>query len=709
MPLPGLLTIAVAAMVAMAVPAAGSAPISLLTTTATRASPPAARGETPAKGRTPEPSAEGGMGSLPAAIATAALPPNALQRGISRSPRSTPARERAGRHVGGEVLVRYRSDATAAEIEGIERRFGLRQRKELKPLRVRHYQLPPGQSVFEAIDALEALASVEYAAPNHRISIEGVPNDPFFHDQWSLHNIGQIVNGQGGPADADIDWPEAMDLFQPATEIVVAVLDSGAALLHPDLEGNILLNSPELTGDVHDGVDDDGNGFVDDFVGWDFVDDDNLPLDENGHGSLVASLIGASANDAVGVAGASPALKMLPLRVFDDLGSGTVDAFLAASIYAVSRGAHILHFSGGHTGTNETESTLIAWLDEQGVLLVAAAGNGGADVRGDDNDQLPVFPASHPGENVVSVAATGRDDALTLFSNFGAQSVDLAAPGKDILGADITRNRVFLEDFETGAPAWTVANNCHDPCLDWSLFVDAFHNTWANDSADSFGSPIDYLRNTHAWVTSPSMTLPVFGPLLSFRTWHALSITDFGFAEIESGGIWRTLAILEGFSATAPPGTATDSGGTVSADLSSFAGETVRFRFRLHSDHAFQADGFYVDDVAISEVDAFEFDGRQFQFNDGTSFAAPLVSGVAALVWSQRPDLTHREVRQILLESVDLVPELAGRLTTGGRVNAARALDTAIRFVPEPGLVSALGAGLAALCGLARRRRRRMG
>lgn len=686
--LPRLPMLMAAATIMIIAPSADSAPTSAATSTA---APP------------PVPP------QAPKDAASTVLPSGALRRKLAWAPRPPAIEARAARHVSGEVLVRYRAEATTAEIERIERRFGLRRRKELKPLRIRHYVLPPGKTVLEAIQDLEALASVEYASPNHLISIEAVPSDAFFHDQWSLHNLGQIVNGQGGPADVDIDWPEAMDLFQPVRETVVAVLDSGVALLHPDLEANILINSPEFVGDVHDGVDDDGNGFVDDFVGWDFVDDDNLPLDENGHGSLVASLIGASANDGVGVAGTSPALRMLPLRVFDDLGSGTVDAFLEASIYAVGRGARVLNFSGGHIGTNETESTLIAWLDEQGVLLVAAAGNGGADLLGDDNDLFPIFPASHLGENVVSVAATGRDDALTVFSNFGAQSVDLAAPGKDILGADIARNRVFLEDFETGAPGWTVADSCHDAsCFVWSLFLDAFHNTWANDSADSLGRPVDYLRNTNAWVASPPITLPAFGPLLSFRAWHALSLTDLGFAEIESGGNWRTLEILEGFSDTAPPGTAADAGGTISADLSPFAGETVRLRFRLHSDHSFQADGFYVDDVTVSEVDVFEFDGRQFRFGSGTSFAAPLVSGVAALVWSQRPDLTHREVRQILLESVDPVSELEGRLATGGRVNASRALDQAIHFVPEPRLAPALISGLGVMSGLARRRRLRM-
>jgi subtilisin family serine protease len=539
------------------------------------------------------------------------------------------------------------------------------------------------------------------------MSIETVPNDLHFHDQWSLHNLGQIVNGQSGPANVDIDWLEAMDLFTPASPTIVAVLDSGVALLHPDLAASIVVNPAELAGDPQNGIDDDGNGFIDDWVGWDFVDDDNLPLDEQGHGSLVASLIGASANDEVGISGVLPQAYLLPLRVFNDLGSGTVDAFLEASLYAVDRGARIINFSGGHFGANATESALIDWLDQQGVLLVAAAGNGGADVVGDDNDVLPVFPASHPAENVISVAATDRDDRLTLFSNFGLQSVDLAAPGKDILGADITRTRVFLEDFESHASGWTIGNNCHDSCFDWSLFTDAFGNTWANDSADLFGFPVDYLRNTNAWTASPPITLPLFGPLLSFRTWHALSITDFALAEIETGGSWRTLTRLDGFSDTAPPGTAANPGGTINADLSAFAGETVRLRFRLHSDHSFQADGFYVDDVAVSEVDTFEFDGRQFQFSDGTSFSAPLVSGVAALVWSQRPDLTHREVRQILLDSVDPVPGLAGRVATGGRLNARHALELAIQFVPEPGLAPALAAGVGGLAAIARRGRRR--
>jgi subtilisin family serine protease len=460
---------------------------------------------------------------------------------------------------------------------------------------------------------------------------------------------------------------------------VVAVVDSGIAFDHPELLFRTWGNVPEVLGLT--GVDD-GNGYIDDSVGWDFFDDDELALDEHGHGTLVASVVAGEPQNDEGGAGVAPIALVMPLRVLDDFNRGAWGASVAdvtdATTYAANNGAKIINLSLGGSPFSATELLQFQWLDSHGVLVVAAAGNGGNDGIGDSNDVAPFYPASYAVENIISVVAIDRSGQLARFSNRGVTSVDLAAPGTDIFGASVLRSTTYFESFNTGAPGWTVGEYCL-VCYRWSFFTDAFFNVWLGDSQDVFAFPVNYLPNTDAWAQSPWITLPLVGPQLHYRIWHQLEFLDPLLVEASADGInWELVDIVFGPSGTAPPGLALPAGGIRRADLSNFEGMAARIRFRLLSDSAFQADGAYIDDVAITRVEVFEYDGTQYEFSDGTSFSAPLVSGIAALVMSQRPELTHRQIRKIILDSVDPVPALSGLVATGGRLNALAAVERAI-------------------------------
>jgi subtilisin family serine protease len=251
----------------------------------------------------------------------------------------------------------------------------------------------------------------------------------------------------------------------------------------------------------------------------------------------------------------------------------------------------------------------------------------------------------------------------------------------------------YLEDFESGALDWTPGSSCPGACDAWGGFIDAFDNVWANDS-DFMNEPLFYVPLVNAWITSPVLVLPALGPRLEFRIWHDLApVFDVLAVELSTDGAsWDIVGLLMGTSATDPPGTSPDPGGLFAADLSAYAGAPVLVRFRILSDASLQGDGVYIDDVSITRTDVFEFDGTQFRFGRGTSFSAPLVSGVAALMMSQQPALTHHEVRELLLSTVDPVPALAGRVASGGRLDARKALEAAIA-APEPaqGLLSIAG------------------
>ena len=259
-----------------------------------------------------------------------------------------------------------------------------------------------------------------------------LPDDPMFGSLWGLNNTGQ----DAGTADADIDAPEAWQTTTGSDDVVVAVIDSGIAYAHPDLAANMWHNPGEIAGN---GRDDDRNGFVDDVYGYDFANNDANPLDDNGHGTHVAGTIAAVADNGVGVAGVAWHAKLMAVKYLGAGGSGpTSDAVRALNYVVAMRRAgvnvRVANASWGGAGFDPALSEALAALQQADVLFVAAAGNGGADQRGDDNDYVPPhYPSSYPHPNIVAVAATDRNDARTPWTNYGANAVDLAAPGSSIL------------------------------------------------------------------------------------------------------------------------------------------------------------------------------------------------------------------------------------------------------------------------------------
>jgi len=259
--------------------------------------------------------------------------------------------------------------------------------------------------------------NVEYAHPNYIPVLHTIPNDSYFDLQWGLHNTGQT----GGTADADIDAPQAWDVEKGRSDVIVAVIDTGVDWDHPDLFDNIWLN----TLDPIDGIDNDGNGYVDDYLGWDFADDDNDPMDYHGHGTHAAGIISAVSDNLIGVAGVSWYTRIMAVKIFHDDGSGGgSDVEAKAIIYAADNGAKILSNSWGYTDPGKFPDIVkdaIDYANSLGCLVIFAAGN--------ENSSLLYYPAAYPG--VVSVGATDHNDVKATFSNFGTW-VDVSAPGVDI-------------------------------------------------------------------------------------------------------------------------------------------------------------------------------------------------------------------------------------------------------------------------------------
>jgi subtilisin family serine protease len=280
-----------------------------------------------------------------------------------------------------------------------------------------------------ALGLLRGDSRVRYAEPNATVSIDAAkPNDSLFGKQWGLNNTGQQVDFSFGTRGADIGALRAWGVTTGSSAVTVAVIDTGIDTGHPDLAPNIWINPGEnCAGCRTDGIDNDGNGYVDDWRGWDFINNDNNPFDDNGHGTHVAGTIGAVGNNKIGVAGVSWTVRLMPLKFIGADGTGDVADAVRALHYATAMGAQVSNNSWGGDEYSQALSDAIAEADAHGSLFVAAAGN-----ESSDNDASPQYPSGYDLPNVISVAASDSNDQLAYFSNHGRATVDLAAPGQSI-------------------------------------------------------------------------------------------------------------------------------------------------------------------------------------------------------------------------------------------------------------------------------------
>jgi len=363
-----------------------------------------------------------------------------------------PGAQRTARFAPGEILVKFKKGLSKEHAERIHRSRGFKVAGRLKRVPIERIKIPDGWSVEEAVSFYRADPDVEYAEPNYIRRAFRTPNDPRFEDLWGLHNTGQT----GGAVDADIDAPEAWDMQRDCSSVVIAVLDTGADLDHEDLKENIWKNTGEdwANGSPgNNGVDNDGNGKIDDYYGWDFVpgeNSDNDPSDDNApdyHGTHVAGIIAARGNNSVGITGVCWSASIMILKILDSGGVGTVAEEIAAIGYAIDKGAKIINLSLGGAGYSTGEYGAIKMAGDAGILFVTAAGN-----EGTDNDESPLYPPSYDLDNIISVTATDHSDELPSWANFGLASVDVAAPGVDIYSTRAGDSYQYISGSSMAAP-----------------------------------------------------------------------------------------------------------------------------------------------------------------------------------------------------------------------------------------------------------------
>jgi subtilisin family serine protease len=346
--------------------------------------------------------------------------PASLLLGLTFAADTAFAQAPAAPHVPGEVIVKYRTEASQNEINQINSELGGARIKGLGRIRAELRRLE-NLTVEEAISRYRNHPKIQYIEPNYIFEAEEVPNDPMFPQLYGMQNTGQT----GGTAGADIHATQAWDVFTGSSGALVGVIDTGVDYNHPDLSANIWTNPGEIAGN---GIDDDLNGYIDDIHGYDFINNDGDPMDDHGHGSHVSGTIGAVGNNGIGVAGVSWTIRIMGLKFLSASGSGSSADAVEAINYATMMGVRLTSNSWGGGGFSQALLDAINAADAAGILFIAASGNSGV-----NTDTSPHYPSSYASPNIIAVAATDHNDNLASFSNYGAITVDIAAPGVNIL------------------------------------------------------------------------------------------------------------------------------------------------------------------------------------------------------------------------------------------------------------------------------------
>ncbi|QJE95546.1 S8 family serine peptidase [Luteolibacter luteus] len=554
-------------------------------------------------------------------------------------------------YVEGEVLVTFKPEVgTEGAKTALKRRELSLERKfdRLSQRRQRIAGLVRGKKrgTKELIAELKTDPSVETAEPNYirHVSSAG-SSDPEFSKLWGLHNTGQSVNGTAGSSGTDAKFVEAWALAKPsAGEVVVAVVDTGVDITHPDLAANIWTNPGEIAGNA---VDDDGNGQVDDVHGYDFSLNTANMSDSGEHGTHVAGTIAATGDNNLGVIGVNYKAKILPLKVSTDGDTLSTSAVLAAFDYAIElkeRGVNVVainaSFGGGSSSTSE--SNAIEALRDAGIVLCAAAGN-----DGENNDTVASYPANYPVSNIIAVAATTQTNGLASFSNYGASNVDIGAPGTNIYSAMPTSLAPQTTSLKIGSTTYAAAS-------------------------------IEFAGST----TSSGLTRPIYACGIGQVNEFPAGVSG-NIALIQRGTLTFAEKLTNAKAAGAVAAVIYDN--TTSAITTNpwTLGATGSW---IPAVRISQANGQTIAESALpvsATVTAWANTSAAYQYMDGTSMATPHVAGAVAFAAMNFPGETMTQRISRILNHTTQVAALSGKVSTGGVLNLLKIVDTDVDNLPD--------------------------
>jgi subtilisin family serine protease len=561
--------------------------------------------------------------------------------------------DKRGDYAPGRALVQFRPDVSAMAARTVASHAGGRVARDISsPSAQRNGRLFVVRSetltTAELVAALAADQRVEYAEPDYVLHADATPNDPRYSELWGMTKIGA---------------PSAWSVSTGSSAVVIADIDSGVDYTHPDLAANMWRNPGEIAGN---GIDDDGNGYADDVYGIDAANADSDPMDDDGHGTHTSGTAAAVGNNGTGVAGVCWTARIMALKFLDAGGSGYTSDAIACVNYVIWQKNHgvnvvVMNNSWGSYAYSASLESAITAAGNAGVVFCAAAGNDGV-----NNDATPHYPSSYNCANIIAVAATDQNDAKAGFSNYGATSVDLAAPGVGILstlpGDDVFTmlpGGPFYDTMESGGGAWTAESP-------WAITTEQSQSpthAWSDSPGGSYVNNADTAVVTRAIDLSATPGPDAFGFSVRGHIESGWDYLDVDFSN-DGGSTWSNVGSLTG-----------DSGGAwyqffwdIPADMRV---ADFKARLRLVTDSSVTYDGFYIDDVGFGTTETvYPYDS----FN-GTSMAAPHVTGAVALCAARFPSDNVAQRIQRILANVDPVASMTGKCVTGGRLNIATALN----------------------------------
>lgn len=569
----------------------------------------------------------------------------------------------------GELLVRFTKAATPEQIADLHAKLGSSVIREIPRIGMQRIKLRDGLSEADALRAYQESRIVEHAELHALRYPQATPDDPYFSSQWNMKKIG-----------AEATW----DISTGNREIIVAVIDSGVDDTHPDLQGNIWINAVEKNGEA--GVDDDGNGYIDDIYGWDFAgyddgipetnDSDNNPMDIYGHGTHVAGIIGAVGNNGVGVSGMNWTVRVMPLKVRQDNdGDFTDAAILEAIYYAIANGAHVVNCSFGGSLASLNEYTAFNNLKLAGIISACAAGNYSDDM--DESDKL--YPACYkvdniihdltkgdtfcPGlDNIISVANTNSSDTLSASSNYGKTTVDVAAPGDSIYSTALL----------SGTTA-SVRSVDASPAVEYPALGMEYAALTAAEGITGvlYDCGMGYSGYTCDSEVIDQIPAAVSGNIALIQRGNCDG-EDFYFSQKVANAMAKGAAgviiynnlendaddnfDLEGGTLGAP-----GNWGIPVVSIPKASGEAL---LSLLAKAPLE--------IALINKPT----ENPYKYMSGTSMAAPHVAGLAALLYGQCPTVPYACVRDTIINHVDKVAGLQDKVASGGRINAYQSLTS---------------------------------
>ncbi|HEX9584073.1 MAG TPA: S8 family serine peptidase [Gammaproteobacteria bacterium] len=555
----------------------------------------------------------------------------------------------AGSYVPGEVLVKFKTAYSAQHRISAVAVRGHALVAELNQRGWVQVKIGAGQTMEKALAAYRNDPDVEYVQPNYIYRAEAVPNDTQYGQLWAFRNIGQTITTgtyvpNSGTPGADINIEKAWDHITDCSSIVVAVIDSGVNYNQEDLAGNMWNGGP---------------GFP--LHGTDFVANDNDPMDLNGHGTHVAGIIAASGNNSTGTTGVCWEASVMAVRVLDTVGVGTTASALQGVNFAVNQGAKVINMSLTSSAFDQALSDAITHAQANDVVVVVAAGNQGSN---NDSGGSPRYPCNFTHSNLICVAALDQNYALASFSNWGATSVDVGAPGTNIRSAWPGVRATIADDFNTGGT------------LDWT----ASGGGWAYSMLTFDGNPVDVL------VNPPSFPSGTYSNNADNRVYKAFDLSDRNAAilrfsaqvAVQPGDSLNVNFRSSGGDPFADGGVqliggSGNTGGVApfSLDLSACLTATCSAGFQLLSNASGADQGA---GVLIFGIETLQLNNTSYHTINGTSMATPMVAALAAMLRSYNPQYTHADVVNSVRNGGRSVAALDGKTTSGRAIDAMSSL-----------------------------------